>query len=249
MRLPDSYRPPFVTETDEPVWDDCVPCSIVMLVAAWTLGETTDLPTGPTMSRVRLKRLRERMRDRLPRALQGGGLRPEHAVAMVAAQWPFLPPLLTPKPTWDSLWDQLRTGSAAALWGNPAEVRKPDSPLRRWTANDDFGHCLFVLRATATDAWVMDPLGRGAYKGQWVRAGQLKRYAYLDGERVRSCAVVTIGAQREAAVHARAIRARLLGRIDDLKAQIRPIEQVAAEARAQALAEARSAIEALEDTP
>ena len=39
----------------------------------------------------------------------------------------------------------------------------------------------------------MDPLGSGRYKGEWVRQQQLRRYAYLDGERVRSMAIVTIG--------------------------------------------------------
>src|SRR5262245_21977684 len=35
---PRDYRPPFITERNEDVQDDCTVCSVLMAVAAWTLG-------------------------------------------------------------------------------------------------------------------------------------------------------------------------------------------------------------------
>ena len=195
MRDPDVFRPPFVSEVDEPQWDDCVVCSTLMLVSAWTLGKVTDSPTGPVMTRPQLKVLREQMRDHLGARKQVGGLTPADAALMVHREWPWLPPLLTTPHRWDALWHSLQNGSAAAIWGNPSDVRKPTSPLRRWTEDDDFGHCLLVLRAKDDKGWVMDPLGSGSYKGQWVPEVQLRRFAFMDADRVRSCAVVRIGGQ------------------------------------------------------
>jgi hypothetical protein len=38
--IADNYHPPFVTETDEARWDDCLVCSVVMAVACATTGES-----------------------------------------------------------------------------------------------------------------------------------------------------------------------------------------------------------------
>lgn len=200
MRDPAVFRPPFVTEVDEPVHDDCVVASGLMLVSDWTLGQVTDAPRGPVQTKRQLKRTREGMRDHLSGDKQRGGLTPADLVEMVRETWPSLPTLRTPLWTWDELWDSLSHGRRVALWGNPADVRKPASPLRRWTHDDDFGHCIRVgpsrQRAGRSEAWVMDPLGEGRYKGQWVGRAQLRQFAFLDGEQVRSLAVVVVGGER-----------------------------------------------------
>lgn len=255
MREPAAYRPPFVTETDEARWDDCAACSMLMLVAAWTLGEATDRPSGDVMPRETLRRLREHMRDHLPAERQRGGLTVADAIAMVAAEWPDLAPLRPYRGFWSEFWALLEDEDhAAALWGNPAEVAKPASPLRRWTANDDFGHVVYVGRAKGDRAWVMDPLGSGAYRGQWVSQAQLRQYAYLDEGHLRSCLMVRIGQQSAAtrtveawATRLAAVKARHAEEVAALQDQLVPIDEAVASARDIALGEAVAAITALRD--
>lgn len=255
MRLLSVYRPPFVTETNEARWDDCAPSSLLMLVAAWTLGEATDRPSGAIMGQPALKRLREHMRDHLSASKQSGGLTVADAITMAAMQWPELPKLHPFTSTWADFWEHLTVDDcAAALWGNPSEVNKPASPLRRWTANDDFGHVIYVGRAKDDKAWIMDPLGSGAYRGQWVSQAQLRQFAYLDDGHLRSCIMAPIGGQsaamRENARMTRrlhAIRADYTDQIAQLHERLKPIDEAAAAAREEALGEAAAAIAALRD--
>ena len=60
------YRPIQVTEVDERVYDDCGPCSFLMLAQAWTLGEVVHRSDGREHSKPELKRLREKLRNHLP---------------------------------------------------------------------------------------------------------------------------------------------------------------------------------------
>lgn len=259
MRLPERYRPPFVTEVDEPVHDDCVVATTFMQVAAATLGEVTDRPSGETMTKLALKRFREGMRDTLSPESQTGGLRVADAQRMVARTWPHLPHLPSFTYTFDEMWTLLENGDCVGLWGNPAEVRKPASDLRRWTFDDSFGHDLFVLRAKDDRAWVMDPLGYGAYRGEWVPRAHLRQYAYLDDGYVRSATIAPIGGWTTAALAARRAAAverdlredkrDLAARILELEANPPDCANPVAAARERALVQARDAIDLLRTTP
>src|SRR3990167_7045274 len=90
---PKRYRPPFVTETDEAEWSDCMVCSILMATAAWTLGETVMGNDWRPLNRLEPKRLREKLRNPLPKAQQEGALTFADARAFLAAEWPYLPPI------------------------------------------------------------------------------------------------------------------------------------------------------------
>lgn len=239
MIEPGSYRPPFVTETDEARWDDCGPCSFLMLAATWTLGEVLHRPNGDHWN---LKRLRERLRNHLPADRQAGYTDMGDARAYLKAEWPFLDLPLSRGDWWGILAD-LRSGEYAAVaQGNPSGA-PADSPLRRWTGNDDFGHFIYLDRADPDRGiFVMDPLGRGDYRGQWVPTSHVRDYA-KDG--VVSVVLVPRGGEtaeartrrrmarklsEAEAEHAAEVRT-LNARITDLEAQLLPVTEAAATAR------------------
>ena len=144
-----------------------------MLVAEWTAGEAIHDRHGNTLDAVGLKRLRERIR-----VLSGdteGGASLEDLARGIARRFPELPFLprttasVDPLPlTFEDLWARLQGGHCAVLDGNPVKVTDPESPLRSMQAKDDYEHAVFVHTARGERAFVMDPLGRGSYQGQWV---------------------------------------------------------------------------------
>ena len=170
------YRSPFITETDEPAFTDCQIALGLMLVADWTAGEAIHDRHGNTLDAAGLKRLRERIR-----VLSGdteGGASLEDLARGIARRFPDLPPL--PRTTapvdplrlsFDELWAKLAAGHCAVLDGNPSNVTDPSCPIRSMQAKDDYDHAVFVHTARGDRAFVMDPLGRGRYQGQWVAEG------------------------------------------------------------------------------
>lgn len=186
-----SYRVLHASEVDEPVHEDCLPCSIFMLAQAATEGEgTSRLSTGREIGRRAIKRIREQMRNKVPD--QDGGM--PHALGrrMLLAQWPNIPwdDKLTSKPIpFEQFWDEVRRGVRVAnVMGNPSEVKKPESTLRKWTINDNFGHSIFWGAATADKALLYDPLAPypsdpdANRPGAWVPKADLKQFLWLkDG--------------------------------------------------------------------
>ena len=248
---PQLYRPPFTTETDEPTWDDCNPCSFLMLAASWTAGECLYKPTG---DRWDLKRLRERLRNYLPADKQRGPLDMADARAYLKAEWPFLD-LPMSRSDWPAILTDLRNGHSAVAQGNPSGA--PDgSPLRRWTTNDDFGHFIFLDRADSRGIFVMDPLGRGAYDGEWVPPWHVRAYA-KDG--VVNIITVKRGSETaEARTRRRAATmlastvsdytstiTSLNARITDLQAALIPIEDAVAAEHERTITAAVAAVEGL----
>jgi len=211
------YRSPFITETDEPAFTDCQFCSGLMLVAEWTEGEAIHDRHGNTLDAKGLRRLRERIR-----ILSGdtaGGASLEDLARGVARRFPDLPPL--PRTTasvgplhlsFDELWAELQAGHCAVLDGNPIRVTDPKSPLRSMQAKDDYDHAVFVHTARADRAFVMDPLGRGRYQGQWVQKTDLRQFASRFTTTTGSpfCAVVRRGQESRTERVRRATRERAL---------------------------------------
>ena len=99
--------------------------------------------------------------------------------------------------SFDELWARLQAGHCAVLDGNPIKVTDPRSPLRSMQAKDDYDHAVFVHAAKGERAFVMDPLGRGRYQGQWVSKVDLRQFAsrFTTASGSPYCAVVRRGQQ------------------------------------------------------
>lgn len=181
------YRPPFVTETDELKWDDCTVCSTLMATASATTGETVSRPSWAPMSRAEMKVLRERIRNHLGPDNQTGGTNMADMRVAFAKEYPWLPQIPSyaeQRNSWSECREKLLKGWGGIYMGNPSQVSDPNSKLRRWTINDNFGHAIWVDRARrtsagATEYFVMDPLGRGTYSGEWVPEQDLKEYTWI----------------------------------------------------------------------
>ena len=269
---PKRYRPPFVTETDEARWDDCLVCSILMATAAWTLGETVMGNDWRPLNARELKRLRELLRNHLPADKQVGALTFADAREFVDAEWPYLPPVefwdVTER-TWPQVVAMLGDGWVGVAAGNPQDVTDPKSKLRRWTTNDRFAHVIYLDRTSDKGIYVMDPLGSGAYDGEFVPTAEVRQFVGKEGDVVH-VAMFERGSQsslaiarRTAADKLRDVRADLAScrrdatdlaaalraaqkRIKELEA-LPPADCTAdvAAARAEALSQAIGAIEAL----
>lgn len=182
-----NYRPPFITETDELRWDDCTVCSTLMATASATTGETVSRPSWAPMSKTELKVLRERIRNHLGPDNQTGGTNMADMRVAFAKEYPWLPKIPSyaeQRNSWSECRDKLLNGWGGIYMGNPSQVSDPNSKLRRWTINDNFGHAIWVDRARrtsagATEYFVMDPLGRGTYSGEWVPEQDLKEYTWI----------------------------------------------------------------------
>jgi hypothetical protein len=189
----DRYRPIQVTEVDERVYDDCGPCSFLMLAQAWTLGEVVHRPDGREMDKRELKRLRERLRNHLGPGSQTGGTTFEDARTYLAKEWPFLD-LPGTRSDWAVIKAKLADGFVGVVNGNPVDC-PPDSPLRRWlSGDDDYGHYVFADRLVeGKGVYVMDPLGGWRdghytdYDGEWVPTEHVRLYAAKRG--FRTCLV------------------------------------------------------------
>ena len=211
------YRSPFITETDEPKFTDCQFASGLMLVAEWTSGDAVHDRHGNTLDAVGLKRLRERIW-----VLSGdtvGGASLEDLARGIARRFPELPPLprttapVNPlRPSFNELWAKLKAGHCAVLDGNPVRVADPKSPLRSMQAKDDYDHAVFVHAARGERAFVMDPLGRGRYQGQWVSKVDLRQFAsrFTTPSGSPYCAVVKRGQQSSVERVRRQVRERTL---------------------------------------
>lgn len=193
----DKYQPIQVTETDEIRWDDCRVCSALMLVQAWTLGSVVMNPSGRYYGLKQIKVFREGMRNKLPADRQVGGLGPQDTKQMIAKTWPWLPPVQQPVLDFDVLWNRLANGFAYSVSGNPSDVKRELSKLRKWTINDDFGHEVFALRLNndKTRVHIFDPLAPAGHKGSWVPKSEFRQFLYMRDGNVLYCTQVKIGDQ------------------------------------------------------
>ena len=181
--LPD-YRPAFVTETDERPWNDCLWASGAMLLDKWTNGDVTRTH----------QQLRKLARDR-----RGGSTLEDlrEAYGRVGIDLRFSPDG-GERITWAKLLRRLGNGAGAVLLGD-------DSKLPRWYGRWDYSfwkltkkekaskdnHAVYIERYDRKRGrvWMMDPLGRGDWKGEWISVRALRRYAWKTGGGFLSVAI------------------------------------------------------------
>jgi hypothetical protein len=171
-----NYRPEFVTETDEHPWTDCLWASGSMLLDKWTNGDVT--------------RTHQQLR-KLARDHKGGSaLADLHvAYARLGIDLRFSPDG-GERITWTTLLRRLEKGAGAVLLGD-------DSRLPRWFGRWDYGfwkltkdegkdkdnHAVYIERYDPRHGrvWLMDPLGRPGWKGEWISVRALRRFAWTTG--------------------------------------------------------------------
>lgn len=165
------YRPTFVTETDEAVWTDCLWASATMFLDAWTRGsaiadrEALRIASGDHVGGSNLLDLQ----------------RGFAAYAGIDLRWS---PAGSDRMGWSDLLDRLAHGGAAVLLGwyalLPEQYTRWD-PAFAAKGVGDSGHALFVTdyRPATDELWLMDPLGRGDYAGEWIAEPDLRRFAWV----------------------------------------------------------------------
>jgi hypothetical protein len=164
------YTPRFVTQTDErPPWNDCLWASGVMLLDKWTHGRLT--PPRQT--------LRRSSGDGV------GGSRFSDLARAISRQYGWRPkfsPDGGERLTWNDLLERLASGGGAILAGDYGRL---GSPFTRWDwsyAHDPKagGHALYVERYDERNKrlWLMDPLGRDGYTGEWAPVERVHSFVW-----------------------------------------------------------------------
>lgn len=242
----EDYKPPFITETDEARWDDCTVCSTLMSVAAATLGEVVSAPDWSPLTKAGLKVRREKIRNWLPADKQTGPTTMADMRYAFSKEFPWLPKIPfydEQDQTWKEVLEKLLDGWVGVLQGNPMNVKNVNSKLRRWTNNDDFGHAIHADRARKKadgtfDVFIMDPLGRGAYEGEWVPATEVKEFIdeFGPNNTLVKANMFKRGAWSDYVDNSAALKAK----IAELKAQVFSAESIAAANKVRAeVAEAK----------
>ena len=175
------YRPEFVTETDTRPWVDCLWASAAMLLDKWTNGDV----------RVTHGKLRRLSGDR------GGSSFEDLQVAF--RKLGFDLPLDASGDstlTWGQLLGRLRKGAgrgrAGRLRRHAPLVRPVGSRFWRKTGKKD-NHAVYVERYDRKRGrvWLMDPLARGDWKGEWISVSALRRFAWFKRGRVAAVTTPT----------------------------------------------------------
>jgi hypothetical protein len=98
--------------------------------------------------------------------------------------------------TWRGLLGRLKRGAGAVVLGDysgfPRWYGRWDYRFWKGKARSD-NHAVYVERYDPRHGrvWLMDPLGRGDYAGEWISVGSLYRYAWFKGGRVQAIATPT----------------------------------------------------------
>ena len=173
------YRPTFVTQTDEHPMNDCLWASAAMLIEKWTNGDV-----HPTHQRLRalsgdrhggsnladLKKAYKKLGINLKFSPNGGE-----------------------RITFNGLLRRLAHGAGAVVLGD-------DSKLPRWYGRWDYGfwkmtkkekkkhpsrdnHAVYVERYDRRHGrvWLMDPLAKGNWHGEWISIWALRKFAWSSG--------------------------------------------------------------------
>ncbi len=191
------YHPAFVTETDTRPWIDCLWASGAMLLDKWTNGRVT----------VSHQRLRALSGDRV----KGSDLADlKVAYAKLGVHLAYSPDGGT-RITWAGLLRRLANGAGAVLLGD-------DSHLPRWYGRWDQGfwkakgkkdnHAVYVERYDRRHGrvWIMDPLGRGDWQGEWISVGALQRFTWSRGGALYAAVTPTAKAAPFAGVSIRGLQ-------------------------------------------
>ena len=166
------YKPEFVTQTDQRPFIDCLWSSGAMLLDKWTNGEV----------RVTHQRLRAASGDR-----SGGSQFRDMRVAFRKLGFGFkYSPDGGDAMTWSQLLTRLGKGAGAIVLGD-------DHDLPRWFGRWDYAfwkkkgkkdnHAVYVERYDRKRGrvWLMDPLARGPWQGEWISVWALQRFAWTQG--------------------------------------------------------------------
>ncbi len=166
------YRPAFVTETDTSPWQDCLWASGAMLLDKWTGGEV----------QLTRQKLRALSGDR-----QGGS-----TLAALQAAYAKVGITLRYSPnggariTWSQLLSHLQKGAGAVLLGDDSKLPRWygrwDVPFWKATGEGD-NHAVYIERYDRSRGrvWLMDPLGQGDWRGEWISVAALRKYAWTSG--------------------------------------------------------------------
>ena len=177
------YHPAFVTETDTRPWQDCLWASGAMLLDKWTNGRDV-------VSRQALRRL-------------SGDTHGGSTLADLRTAYAKLGIALAYSPdggatiTWRTLLSRLEHGAGAVLLGDDSKLPRWygrwDPPFWRATDEGD-NHAVYIERYDRKRGrvWLMDPLGRGDWAGEWISVKALKAYAWTTRAGVLSVAVTPI---------------------------------------------------------
>lgn len=170
------YRPDFATQRDEGPSNDCLWSSGAMLLDKWTNGDVI--------------RTHQQLR-RLSGDRKGGSdfddLR--RAYAKLGFKLTFSPDG-GERITWSKLLRRLSQGAGAVVLGDYSE-------LPRWYGRWDYGfwrltkkekakadnHAMYIERYDRKRGrvWLMDPLGVGDWKGEWISVRALRRFVWSRG--------------------------------------------------------------------
>ena len=88
------YKPPFITETDEPVHNDCTICSTLMATGSATLGRIVMGDDWRPLSARELKFRREQIRNQIPGDKDVGGTSMADMRVAFGRYYPDLPDLV-----------------------------------------------------------------------------------------------------------------------------------------------------------
>jgi hypothetical protein len=197
------YHPRFVTETDERPMIDCLWASGAMLIAKWTNGDIH--PTHQRLRSLSGDRTRGSNLDDLKIAYRKLGINLKFS------------PDGGNRITFSGLLRRLAHGAGAVVLGDYSQ-------LPRYYGRWDYGfwtltkkerkkhrsadnHAMYVERFDRRRGrvWLMDPLGRGNYHGEWLSVYSLRRFIWSSGGAV--FAAVTPTAKPAPFAHVRTSRA------------------------------------------
>lgn len=167
----DQYRPRFVTQTDEPVWDDCAWASATMLFDKWT------------NRRVNREAFRRSQSNRVGGSNMKDLRRGFANYLGVDARWS---PSGGDPLTLDDLLSRLERGGGAVVFGYYSDMPEP---FVRWSRSfatkprRETGHAVYVqdYNRAKNRVWMMDPLGRG-YNGEWTPVAALRKFMWIRSD-------------------------------------------------------------------
>lgn len=174
----DSPTPHFVTETNDTKWDDCEWASAAMLIEKWT-GDQVD---------------RRALRAAANVAKGGSSFRDvtRGTDYLLNLHLRYSPGGGDPM-TWRQLLARLADGGGAVVEG--AYSRMPQW-FKRWdrkfaaSGSVKSAHAVYVERYQPKRGrvWLMDPLGRDGYNGEWISVYALEYYSYTSSGLVHAMA-------------------------------------------------------------
>jgi hypothetical protein len=173
------YHPPFVTQTDERPMIDCLWASGAMLIDKWTNGKIS--PTHQRLRSLSGDRYRGSNLDDLKIAYRKLGINLKFS------------PDGGERITYRGLLRRLAHGAGAVVLGDysrlPRYYGRWDYAFWHMTKKEKKkhrsadNHAIYVEKFDRRRGrvWIMDPLARGRWKGEWMPAWALQRFAWSRG--------------------------------------------------------------------